>query len=222
MPYLSNNFQNLSGVGVSAPADGDYLVYDAATQTWVNAPGSDNDITIIRGHLNMSSTAVDTFARTTNTANALVSGTVYFTFFTPLASRTVSQITMSSAGTQAATVTTVKMGLYTWDGTTATLVAQTANDATVFTSTFTAYTRSFSTTGGFPATYDLVAGTRYALGLIVVATTMPSVYMSNSFVPNSLNTLDPRLSGTATGQTDLVASRNSFTSSTLAPWGRFS
>jgi hypothetical protein len=182
----------------------------------------DTDISVLRGHLNMSSTAVDTFSRITNTANALVSGTQYFTFFTPLASRTVSEITMSSAGTAAATVTTVKMGLYTYDGTTATLVAETANDATVFTSTFTSYTRSFSTGGGYAANYNLVAGTRYALGLIVVATTMPSVYMSNTFVPNSLNVLDPRLSGSVTGQTDLLATRTTFTVTTLAPWGRFS
>jgi hypothetical protein len=182
----------------------------------------DTDISVLRGHLNMSTTAVDTFSRITNTANALVSGTQYFTFFTPLASRTVSEITMSSAGTAAATVTTVKMGLYTYDGTTATLVAETDNDATVFTSTFTSYTRSFSTGGGYAANYDLVAGTRYALGLIVVATTMPSVYMSNTFVPNSLNVLDPRLSGSVTGQTDLLATRTTFTGTTLAPWGRFS
>jgi len=170
----------------------------------------------------MSTTAVDTSARTTNTANALVSGTQYFTFFTPMASRTVSQVTLSSAGTAAATVTTIKFGLYTWDGTTATLVAETANDTAVFASTFTAYTRSFSTSNGYAATYDLVAGERYALGVVVVATTMPSIYMSNSFVPNSLNTLDPRMGGAVTGQTDLLATRTTFTSSTLMPWARFS
>ncbi len=134
---------------------------------------------------------------------------------------TVSQVTMASGGTASAGLTYAAMGLYTFDGTTATLVARTASDTTLFNSTNTAYTRSFDTTGGFPASYQLVAGERYAVGVLVTGTTAPNVY-AGLFVPNTVNALAPRLTGAASGQTSLPTTRSTFTQTTTTPWGRLS
>lgn len=188
-----------------------------------NVVSNEVSLSTLRANLNLSSSAIDTAPRTHANNAAMASGNCYFTFFTPLTTMTVSQITAGTAGTNGSSLTYAAMGLYTFDGTTATLVARTASDTTLFTSTFTNYTRSFSTVGDFPAEYTLVAGQRYALGLLVTHTgTAPNLYLSNSFVPNNLNTLEPRLSGVVLGQTSLPLTQSSFTASTAAPWGRFS
>ncbi len=54
------------------------------------------------------------------------SGYITFSFFTPLETMTISQITMGNSSIPAASCTSARMGLYTFDGTTATLVARTA------------------------------------------------------------------------------------------------
>jgi hypothetical protein len=112
------------------------------------------------------------------------------------------------------------MGLYTFDGTTATLVARTASDTTLFNATSTLFTRSFDTTGGYPSSYTLTAGTRYALGVIQVGTTAASFagVTGNTLITN----LAPRVLGSVASQTDLLTSRNTFTAASQFLWGRFS
>jgi hypothetical protein len=184
-----------------------------------------NDVSVeaVRAHLNYSASAIDTAPRsiTNQTSGTLTSGTCFFTFFSPLINLTVSEVSVGSGSTASAGLTYAAVGLYTFDGTTATLVARTASDTTLFNSTFTLYTRSFDTAGGFPATYELVAGQRYALGILITGTTAPTC-VSGLFIPNTINALEPRLSGIATGQTELPDTRNTFTQTTTIPWGRFS
>jgi hypothetical protein len=153
---------------------------------------------------NQTSTAIETVPRTSLAFSGpgLVSGTVVFVFFTPLVTTTVSQISMNVISTAASGLTLARMGLFTFDESTATLVARTASDTTLFTSTRTTYTRAFNTTGGYPATYTLVAGTRYGVGVIAVGTTMP--FLSGTTSPFELVSLAPRISAARTGQTDLA------------------
>lgn len=183
--------------------------------------GAKTNTTTLTGFSNQSSTVVDTQSRAMAYANiATTSGVIYFMFFTPSQTVTASQISMSSGGVQSASLTLARMGLYTFDGTTATLVARTASDTTLFNATNTIFTRSFDTTGGYPSSYTLTAGTRFALGLIQVGTTPASFagVTGNAAIGN----LAPRVSGSASGQTDLLTSRNSFTANTQLLWGRFS
>jgi hypothetical protein len=148
-----------------------------------------------------------------------ISGSIAFTFFTPVETTTVSQVSMQSSAAGSG-LTLVRIGLYTFDETTATLVAQTANDTTIFNANQTVFTRSFDTTGGFPATYRLVAGQRYALAVIQVGTTPASLIGK---VTNSvLNAVAPKMNGSVTGQSDLVATRTTFTVGSARYWGRFS
>jgi hypothetical protein len=153
-----------------------------------------------------------------------VSGIAYYAFFTPLESVTVDTITLATGTTAAASVTTIRAGLYTYDGTTATLVARTANDPTMFTSANTTFDRSFDSAGGYPESYTLVAGERYAFGVVIIATTMPSLVgcSTGSTASAGINALDPRISGAVTGQTELPVVRTSFSNTSFLVWARLS
>jgi hypothetical protein len=113
------------------------------------------------------------------------------------------------------------MGLYTWDGTTLTLVARTASDTTLFTTSATVYTRSFDTTGSYPSSYALAAGTRYAVAVVVVASSVGTLLAGNA--PNTLAGLTPRVQAARSGVSDLSTSVSSFqaTADTII-WARLS
>jgi hypothetical protein len=139
-----------------------------------------------------------------NLSMAVNGGVVYFAFFTPASTVTVSSITMvSGTGTAASGLTLARMGLYTFDETTATLVARVASDTTLFTAASTAYNRSFSTASGYPSSYQLSAGTRYGIGIIFVGTTMPTM-VARAGSPG-LNTQTPRTTANFASQSDLPA-----------------
>ena len=172
------------------------------------------------------SAAIDVISRQDiNGVVSSVSGTAYYTFFTPLESITVSQLTLASAATAAATVTTVRAGLYIFDEstTTATLVARIANDTNIFTAANTSYTRSFSTAGGYPDTYTLTAGVRYCVGVVVVATTMPTIVAADLGVSAAgVAAISPRISAAVADQSDLPVAPNSFTNTSYLVWSRLS
>ena len=173
--------------------------------------------------LGQASGVVDSMSRVDAAAGVTAgSNQALLAFFTPTVTITVSQITMTTAaGAVSAGLTLARMGLYTYptDGGTATLVARTASDTGLFAATNTAYTRSFDTTGGYPATYTLQAGTRYGVAYLCVGTTQPQLVGRS--VATAVGSLSPRLSGaSSTGQSDLLAS---FTPATngQAPFARF-
>jgi hypothetical protein len=86
----------------------------------------------------------------------------YGTFIVPDETITVDHISAVS-GSAVGTVTHAAMGIWAWnDGTTsAALVANCADDATLFASASTVYTRALT------SSYQLVAGQPYILGLAV-------------------------------------------------------
>ena len=158
-----------------------------------------------------ASGTIDVVSRVNSVNNFTITpGTVFFTCFTPSASVTVSQLSVATgSGAAMSGATLVRLGLYTFNDSsaTATLVAQTANDTSIFASSNTLYTRSFSATGGYPATYALQAGQRYAIGIIVVTYNTgngPAVAGANTngFVTNML----PYMARQKLTQTDLPAS----------------
>ena len=206
---------NKLAVGVNGRA----LVADSAETTGLVWKDIFQDIA---GNLNQTTSIVDVYPRTTNSSGVLSNGNAYFTFFSPMWTATISNLTVVSANTAASGTQTVRLGLYTFNGTTATLVARTDIDATILGTTNTVFTRAFSTTGGYPATYTLQAGTRYAIGIIFVGTTAPTVYTAFSNIPAAMSSLSPRLSGYVAAQTDLPTTSNSFTTTAIAPWGRLS
>jgi hypothetical protein len=137
------------------------------------------------------------------TSSNSVLGAIFLTYFTPLKNITVSEITMRTVSPAGSGITLARMGLYTiaTNGD-STLVARTANDTTLFTSTNTTYTRSFDTTGGYPATYSLVAGTRYASAVIITGTSTAGLISASSI--GAVSGLSPRVGGARASQTDLT------------------
>jgi len=162
------------------------------------------------------------YPRVGNSSAALTNGTVYLSFFTPLWNVTISSLTVVSANTAASGTTLARIGLYTFDGTTVTLVARTASDLTLLGTTNTLYNRSLDVIGGYPANYTLVAGQRYALGVIWTGVTSPTVYTAYNAVPGIISSLAPRISGAVPTQVDLPLTSNSLSATTVAPWGRLS
>jgi hypothetical protein len=137
---------------------------------------------------------------------------------------TVDTFTLATGTTAAAGVTTIRAGLYEYDGTEATLVARTANDVTMFTTANTTFTTEFSTGGGYPASYVLEAGQLYAIGVIIVASTTPSLVgtSTGSTASAVMNSLTPRVSGAVSSQTDLPVTRSSFSNTSFIVWSRLS
>ena len=195
------------------------VLYDSETST----VSFDTDAyeTSLIGSVNQSATVVDVFPRIGNFTGTPSSGSTYFTFFTPRTTTSVSSITIASASTQTTGQSLVRFGLYTVDGSgNATLVARTASDTTIFSAVNTVYTRSFNTTGGYPASYTLTAGARYAIGVVIVAATVGTVYTAFNSIPAALSTLSPRMTGLVAATADLPTSATSYSTSTVGIWGR--
>lgn len=130
-----------------------------------------------------------------------VSGTIKFTYFTAPYADVSTQVRIASSGTAAATVTLIRFGLYTvaFDDQHLDLVASIPNDATIFASPNTMYTRNWSTP------YTFIPGQRYAIGVLQVATTQATIAgrQPGAGFASELG-LAPRLCGQLAGQSDLV------------------
>lgn len=132
---------------------------------------------------------------------ALTSGTVRYIYFTSRKTETVNNIRMTSGGTAAATVTTVQVGIYQVEANgDLTKLGETPNDATLLTGTSTQYTKALS------APVNLVAGQRYAIALLVVASTMPTMAGVVGTISAELFSSAPRIAATFAGQSALVSS----------------
>jgi hypothetical protein len=157
---------------------------------------------------NDSTTRVESIPRwlTSGSLLTLVSGAVQFTYFTPQITLTISNLLVAS-GAAGVSISLVRMGLYTVAGNNdLTLVAQCAADATILAGATTIYTRALSTASGYPASYQIVRGTRYAFGLVAVfSSTAPSVRACTSL--GSLYALDPVMTLHKTAQADLPTSQ---------------
>jgi hypothetical protein len=187
---------------------------------------SSNVITnaLLSARQHQTTSALDVIDRTTvSLASAPLSGSEYWTFFTPTYNLTVSQISYASVSPSSG-VTLARMGLYTMDASGAgTLVARTASDTTLFTGTNTVYTRSFDSTGGYPTTYNLVAGTRYAVAFCLAATS-PQAIAAGTCHP-AVAVVSPRVQGVRHNSNDLLTTQatGSYNGTTTAAyWARLS
>lgn len=154
-------------------------------------------------------------------------GYLFVTLFVPTYAVTVSNITMTctAAGTDSGGTTTRRMALFTYNEATpsVTMVARTANDATLFTSQAN-YTKALDTTGGFPATYTLNPGTTYGVGVVCYNTGGTFNFPTVLAVGSSLASggLLPRLqvSASIAGDIGTSAITVSGTSVNTGPWAR--
>jgi hypothetical protein len=215
-------------LGGGAPGGGS-IAGGAATLAAVATSGSAADLTgtlsdarlsnAIVSSQHMSGSVVDVIPRFAATSQlGMVSGITWWTFFTPQKTITVSQISMATQGNAASGLTLAKFGLYTFDETTATLVAKTTSDTALFNASYSVFTKSFD---GSPANYTLNAGTRYAVAVLLVGTTMPTLVAAN--IPSAMPTITPRMHGWRSGQSDLLSTNTSFSVASGNPiWARLS
>jgi hypothetical protein len=165
---------------------------------------------------------VDTLPRFLNIVNQTLNSVVFYTFFTAQRSVSVTGITVAcSFGGSGFTST--RMALVSFDETTTTILARCASDTTLFTTTNALYRRDFATAGGYPASYNLVAGTRYGVALFQAggsATGLFGFTMNQSFLTA---TASPRISmyGAASSG-DIPATQTSFTQWNTPFWARLS
>lgn len=137
-------------------------------------------------------------------------------FFTCRKGLLTTQVRLLSGGTAAAaTPTLCRIGLYRIapdanNVLTGTLVASTANDTALFAASGTTYTKSWS------APYQMQAGQRYALAVLVVTAVAAPTLVGRTMLSTDEASLPPRLSGVLAAQADLPAT---FTDSALAVSG---
>jgi hypothetical protein len=206
-PITNSGTSTSANIGVTAgstSAAGVLQLTDSTSSTSTTTAATANSVKLavdrFEDYLHFSATALDAFPRTqAATTIAAISGRAWCTYVTIPYDLTVSQITFQGGATASSGLTVARFGLYAGG----VLVAQTANDTTLFNTASTTYTRSFDTTGGFPATYTLTAGTRYGIAVIQVGTTAGSLIGLTSNI--SLNALDPRIVGITNGAADLPA-----------------
>jgi hypothetical protein len=153
------------------------------------------------------------YAAITNTS--AVAGTVKLMRIVPWKSVTVSNIAIGTAAVSSSGLTLARFGIYTRSSSTFTLVARTNSDTTIGNTSSTKYTRALSTTGGYPATYAMTAGSEYWVGFIFTGTTMPTI-LSHATIssPSAGAAIFGYTTYQATSQTDLPATVTGNTGST--------
>jgi hypothetical protein len=141
-----------------------------------------------------------------NIAQTFASETINLVYRRAVKTETISKITAYTATTAAgATPTVCLMGVYSVASNgDLTLVGETANDTTLFASSFTRYERNLT------AAYTKQAGQLYAFALLIVTTeTTPSFQGytdQNATQVAQIRGISPRFSGDLPNQTALVSS----------------
>ena len=187
-------------------AVGDYVIDQASGSHWVcvtaGSPGTwveiaSTDADYLFGQ-NLASGETVIPRLNAGTGAALVSQKVVFSYWTAVRTETCNTIIGVTAGTAAAaTPTYCAMGIYSVaaNGDLA-LLAQCANDTTLFASTFTTYSRALT------STLSKVRGVRYAFAYLVVSgSAMPAMNGYNGSVV--MPSVAPLLAGSITGQSVL-------------------
>ena len=116
----------------------------------------------------------------------------------------------TTGGTDTGGTTVRRMALFTVSGLSLTLVARTASDSTLWNTSNTLYTRALSTTGGYPSTYTLNAGTTYAFGMIAYNTggTFGQPTVSSGFT--TTQTLQPYIALGLASQIEIPTTATTF------------
>lgn len=138
-----------------------------------------------------------------NASATLASTSMRLGYFTARKTETINTLGISTGATAAgATPSIARMGIYSLDGSgNGTLAASTPNDTSLFAGATTRYTK------GLSAPFSKVAGTRYAVSILVVSgATMPNMAGWAAIAGYALFGMTPRITGLIASQSDLPSS----------------
>lgn len=136
----------------------------------------------------------------TSTTVSVSSGIMRVTYFTATKTETIASVRTVTGSTAASGATLCRIGIYSAESDGAiTKIAETANDTSLWASTATAYTKALS------ASVQLVKGKRYAVGILYVGSTAPTMCGLTGLQGAELG-VAPRLSALQGGRSDLPAS----------------
>lgn len=179
-----------------------YSVFAGGGTAGAFQPGGTQDLYLNGGQ--GSASRIDVGWRGAPQAFAAAAGTLFLTYFVADKSLTCSKMYAESATGTAATGTTLgKLGLYTVAANgDVTCVARTPNDTTLLAGVSTLYTyASWDTTSSGPASYSLVRGTWYAIGILLVGSTNGQM---RGYPGVSLTDLTPVMCRQKTAETDIT------------------
>lgn len=183
------------------------LFSDGAGGLTTSAGTTASPATSVAGAGNNRAVAFETMSRLNGPfAIATTSARRYLNYFTATSAKAFSSLEVRTGAGAPNTVTAARFGLYlaNADGS-LTMVCQTANDATLLSAASTTYLKALDTTGGFPASYTLIPGQRYAASYFSTATGTGSP-LGIAMNDVTLAAAAPRISGYDGGSgTDLRA-----------------
>jgi hypothetical protein len=185
------------------------------TVTIQNASGTVALVEHVSATFEISDQVIDVAPRFDNRSATFTTGTIYWTFFSPMHNHTASSVAVASAGTATTGATVIQMGVYSFDNTTATKLASTANDTTIFGTRNTVYSRNLD----MPVTF--VAGQRYGFAILVIASAPGTAYLAFGYPPAALNALAPVMRGYLDSQTNLPTTAVPLVNTSNGYWARF-
>lgn len=124
-----------------------------------------------------------------NSTTTMTSQTARYSFFTAPMSATITKVAVYCTGAAGATPTKIRFGIYTVAANgDITLVANTAHDAALLVTTIR-YEKALA------SSYAVTAGTRYAVGLLVVTAAAAPTIAAHVNGSGALATRSPRIAG---------------------------
>lgn len=131
----------------------------------------------------------------------IASQALNLTYFRSPQSKNSTAVKAYTGSTAAGTPTLIRMGIYSVaaNGDLA-LVASTPNDTTLFASTNTGYSKSWS------VSFNFVKGVWYAFGVLVVATTVPTLFGVGGVNGLVISQTAQKTNGSVLAQADLPSS----------------
>lgn len=196
------------------------LLDDTSAAAMLATIGGTN-LTNLLAALGMTTTDVDGIPRwVREESNNLASGTARMVEFTPLVDILITKLACTSGTVVSSGLTLARMALCTVSGSTLTAVARTASDTTLLNGSQTLYQKALDTGGGYPASYQLVAGTRYAMGVLAVGTTAGS--LTSIVTVGATIGQTPRIASAKAGLADLDGAMAGWTASGITPHMRAS
>lgn len=198
-----DSLAELTDVDLTGAAEGDVLTVQAdgsvAPASGTSGTSAGDALATAKGFLALPR------AHGASEGAATVASTLALTGFNAPFSMTATKLRMVTGGTAAgATPTLCRYGLYSVDASgNLTLVGSTVNDTTLFAGTHTVYEKAMS------ASVDIVAGQRYACGVLVVTAAAAPSFLGAT-VPTAggatIGLEAPVRFGSVSGQADLPAS----------------